>query len=94
MLCLILGDYIEDIEVKWRDRGVSAIAYDTRDALWDTLAAWADRSDDPRAWRTRVVDLACKGPRHLASLGMYLHPPLALSSRHKNASRLNSDLAS
>ena len=35
--------------------------------LWDTLSAWADRADDPEAWRERIVSLARKGPRDLAA---------------------------
>ena len=61
----------EDIEVKWRDRGVTPIAYsgDGRDhtVLWETLAAWADRADDPRCWRNKTIDLARRGPRDLES---------------------------
>ena len=30
----------EDIEVKWRDRGVTAIAYPDHSDLWETLSIW------------------------------------------------------
>lgn len=56
---------IEEIEAKWRDRGVTPIAYPEspgHGALWDTLTAWANRSDNPAAWRTSIVDLAVNGP--------------------------------
>lgn len=53
----------EDIEVKWRDRGVTPIPYAEHSHLWETMEAWADRADDPRTWRNSVVDLARKGPR-------------------------------
>lgn len=59
----------EDIEAKWRDRGVTPIAYsgegDDHSALWDTLAAWAVRADDPRKWRSMKIELARSGPRGL-----------------------------
>ena len=54
---------------RWRDSGVQALPYpkigDDHSALWDTLSAWADRADDPLAWRQQIVDLARKGPRNL-----------------------------
>ncbi|AQQ05331.1 hypothetical protein B0E33_18560 [Roseibium algicola] len=54
---------LEDIEVKWRDRGVTPIPYADHVHLWETLKAWADRADDPRTWRKNVVEMARKGPR-------------------------------
>ncbi len=57
---------LEDIEVKWRDRGVTPIPYADHSHLWATLDAWADRADDSRAWRNNVVDIARKGPRALS----------------------------
>lgn len=57
---------LEDIEVKWRDRGVTPIPYADHSHLWATLDAWADRADDSRAWRNNVVDMARKGPRALS----------------------------
>ncbi|MGX9350984.1 SIR2 family protein [Shimia sp. W99] len=56
----------EDIEVKWRDRGVTPIAYAEHGDLWATLEAWANRADDPRVWRTSIVEMARQGPRGLA----------------------------
>ena len=53
------------IEAQWRDRGVSAIAYENHGDLWTSMDAWAERADDPRVWRSRVVDLALVGPRRL-----------------------------
>lgn len=59
----------EEVLPRWRDNGVRVLAYpatdDSHSALWDTLSAWADRADDPLAWRQRIVDLARKGPRNL-----------------------------
>ena len=59
----------EEVQPRWRDSGVRALAYpatdDSHSALWDTLSAWADRADDPPAWRKRIVDLARTGPRNL-----------------------------
>lgn len=59
------GD-LEDIEVKWRDRGVTPIPYSTHEDLWKTLGAWAERADNPREWRNGIVEMAKKGPRMLA----------------------------
>jgi len=55
----------EDIEVKWRDRGVTAIAYEDYPHLWQTLAAWAERADDPRKWRASVIAMSQKDPKEL-----------------------------
>lgn len=55
----------EDIEVKWRDRGVTAIACKDYPSLWQSLEAWAERADDPRQWRSKIINLASKGPRNL-----------------------------
>ena len=61
----------EEVQPRWRDSGVQALPYpkigDDHSALWDTLSAWADRADDPLAWRQQIVDLARKGPRNLES---------------------------
>ena len=58
-----------DVHDRWRDRGVRPLAYAKSDhshrALWDTLRAWADRSDDPDAWRRSTMSLASQGPRKL-----------------------------
>ena len=63
----------EEVQRRWRDSGVRALAYPATDgahsALWNTLSAWADRADDPLAWRQRIVDLAHRGPRNLAPHG-------------------------
>ena len=60
----------EEVQQRWRDGGVQALAYpatdDEHSVLWDTLSAWADRADDHLAWRQRVIDLARRGPRNLA----------------------------
>ncbi|MBZ2189522.1 SIR2 family protein [Alcanivorax sp. JB21] len=56
----------EDIEAKWRDRGVTAIAYEDHFQLWETLEAWAVRADDPRAWRAGVLDSTYSDPKVLA----------------------------
>jgi hypothetical protein len=56
------------VEAKWRDRGVTPIAYggggDHAD-LWDSLDAWADRAGNPTAWRAKVIDTARRGPKAL-----------------------------
>ena len=59
----------EEIEAKWRDRGVRPIAYPgdggDHSSLWNSLEAWANRADDQAAWRDRVIDMARRGPRVL-----------------------------
>lgn len=57
----------EDIEAKWRDRGVTAIACKDYPSLWKSLEAWAYRADDPRKWRTEVIEMTLKGPRQLSA---------------------------
>lgn len=56
----------EEIEVKWRDRGVTPIAYAEHADLWKTMEAWADRADDPRQWRSTVVAGCERDPKDLA----------------------------
>ena len=57
----------DEIETIWRDRGVTPIAYQGQDRehihLWDTMAAWAERTDNPRAWRNRIVASAERDPK-------------------------------
>lgn len=60
----------DKVEAKWRDRGVTPIAYgggSDHAALWDSLDAWAVRAEDPAAWRATVIDMARRGPRALAA---------------------------
>lgn len=57
----------EDIEAKWRDRGVTAIACNDYPSLWQSLEAWADRADDPRRWRSNVIKMAMNSPRQLSA---------------------------
>ncbi|WP_258070474.1 SIR2 family protein [Pectobacterium brasiliense] len=57
----------EDIEAKWRDRGVTAIAYSDHPVLWKTLEAWAERADDPRRWRASIIAKSQQDPKVLAS---------------------------
>ena len=56
-----------NVKVKWQDKGVTSIAYREHDDLWQTMKAWADRSDDPRMWRRKVVEAAKRGPREMLS---------------------------
>ena len=64
------GGTEEEVQSRWRDSGVRALAYpaegENHSTLWETLSAWADRADNPAEWRRRIVDLARKGPRRLA----------------------------
>ena len=67
----------EEVDAKWKDCGVRTIPYGGTDheALWRTLAAWADRASSPASWRSAVVGLSGKGPRALAphQRGMVAH---------------------
>ena len=56
----------EEIEAKWRDRGVTAIAYSDHPDLWKSMDAWAARADDPRKWRASVIDKSQQDPKDLA----------------------------
>ena len=55
----------DEIEAKWRDRGVTPIAYPEHEVLWDTLEAWAQRADDPRRWRDNVIATTATDPKAL-----------------------------
>ncbi|WP_105101416.1 SIR2 family protein [Microbulbifer pacificus] len=57
----------EEIEAKWRDRGVTAIAYSDHPDLWRSMEAWADRADDPRRWRASIIAKCQQDPKDLAS---------------------------
>ena len=56
----------EKIEAKWRDRGVTAIAYAEHADLWKIMEAWVDRADDPRKWRSTIVAGCDRDPKDLA----------------------------
>ncbi|WP_095189808.1 SIR2 family protein [Pseudomonas sp. Irchel 3E19] len=56
----------EEIEAKWRDRGVTAIAYSDHSDLWKSMDAWANRADDPRRWRESVIATCQQDPKGLA----------------------------
>ncbi|MGE6742060.1 SIR2 family protein [Allorhizobium pseudoryzae] len=56
----------EDIEAKWRDRGVTAIAYVDHAHLWRTMEAWADRADNARLWRASVIAASRQDPKEMA----------------------------
>ncbi|WP_244646836.1 SIR2 family protein [Pseudomonas baltica] len=55
----------EDIEAKWRDRGVTAIAYSDHSDLWTSMEAWAERADDPRRWRASTIAQSHRDPKIL-----------------------------
>ena len=53
---------------RWRQKGVQPIEYDDSDghrSLWDTLASWAVRAQNPEAWYDNAITLAQKGPEGL-----------------------------
>ena len=55
----------EEVAVKWRDRGVTAIACAEYDDLWMSLEAWAERADDPRQWRASIIAKSQRDPKSL-----------------------------
>ncbi len=57
----------EEIEAKWRDRGVTAIAYSDHLDLWECLEAWAERAVDPRKWRASVIAKTQQDPKTLTA---------------------------
>ena len=66
----------DEVEAKWQDRGVVPIAYgDDHQLLWDTLEAWAGRSDDPGTWTSSILSMAQRGPEALEAheRGMVCH---------------------
>jgi len=68
----------DEIEAKWRDRGVTPIPYQgdgSHSALWDSLEAWSIRAIDPIAWRASIVSLARQKPStlHPHERGMVAH---------------------
>ncbi|GJL56595.1 MAG: hypothetical protein NPIRA02_37270 [Nitrospirales bacterium] len=65
--------------VQWDEKGVEAIVYDcsgqSHQQLWNTLEAWADRSNDPIAWKRKVLSKSRKNPSKLQphERGMVAH---------------------
>ena len=58
----------KDSASRWSDRGVVPIPYcktANRGVLWDTLNAWAERADNPAAWKQKIVQLSKRGPTQL-----------------------------
>jgi hypothetical protein len=56
------------VEAEWRERGVTAIAYDPvnhHQHLWETIHGWAARARDPAVWRGRIATLAQTAPQEL-----------------------------
>jgi len=53
---------------KWLHKGVEAIPYaenNGHQALWETLALWAERAKAPDEWYRSIINLAKKGPQQL-----------------------------
>jgi len=55
----------EEIEAKWRDRGVTAIAYANHADLWKSMESWAERADDPRKWRSSIIAKCQQDPKDM-----------------------------
>lgn len=56
----------EQTNQDWQHRGVTGIAYNEHDDLWDSLKYWADFSDDPTSWYESTLRLAQQAPTSLA----------------------------
>ena len=56
----------EEIEAKWSNLGVSAIAYTEHCILWNTMEAWAERADDHKKWKRGIISQCHKDPKRLA----------------------------
>ncbi len=58
-----------EVQSRWRDRGVRALSYSKIDqnhsGLWDTLRAWADRAEDKNSWYAVTIEKSRSGPREL-----------------------------
>jgi hypothetical protein len=67
LYALAAGDS-EQVAADWRERGVTAIGYNSEDQhrhLWETIHGWAERARDPAAWRRQVTALAITPPQQL-----------------------------
>lgn len=56
---------VEHARAVWASKGVEAISYDDandHEALWSSLAGWAERARDPDGWHQRVLQNAQLGP--------------------------------
>lgn len=56
-----------DAAALWEHKGVKAIPFDSSngfDTLWDSLAAWAERSRDAKAWHEATFENAGAGPEN------------------------------
>ncbi len=61
----------DDANARWQHKGVAAIPYasdNQHEALWTSLAEWADRAREPEAWQDRTVELALRGPEALTPI--------------------------
>lgn len=56
----------ESVESKWRDRGVTGVAYSEHPDLWDTFSLWADKIDNQKKWRDNTLKLAQSDPKRLS----------------------------
>lgn len=71
------GDTAQAV-AQWAHKGVEPIAYNSangHEALWKTLAAWAERARDVDGWHSRLIEKAAGGPASLAphERGMIAH---------------------
>ena len=52
-----------EVQARWKKRGVTSIAYKEHEHLWLTMKAWADFADDPQVWRIKVLKLTECDPK-------------------------------
>lgn len=72
----LTGDMTAEVlERKWRDKGVTPIIAAGFSPLWCSIEAWAERADEPRAWREKTLQLAIKRPEELEAFerGQIVH---------------------
>ena len=58
----------DDAKARWQHKGVTAIPYSAKnlhEALWTTLAEWAERAKAPAVWQDSTIELARRGPENL-----------------------------
>ena len=54
-----------DLESKWRAKGVTPIGYSCYHTLWKTIEMWAGRSNDTSKWRNKTIKLASQDPKSI-----------------------------
>lgn len=70
----------DEAEVQWAEKGVKPIVFELDEGksyapLWDSLAAWGQRTKNPSKWKANILSKARKGPSKLEAheRGMIAH---------------------